>query len=198
MSFLRVGQGINNYLWSRVSRLPLDSLVPRLYFLHMVPITNPSTCDTPMTASWIILSLVRRLDFVHGQSAWERGCLPTRLAWTQLLIRQRLGQKCLSGVCALAWPITRGSHLYVPCRSICDRNQNRIKRSKHFLRANQGIKGTSKLRKSRIKNARLQFDLWPVKNQVIKGLRRADQATKHTFCRSKILIPVANTSTGDI
>ena len=79
---------------------------------------------------------------------------------------------------------TRGSHLYVTCWSVCDRDQdfwssksvldrligpsedqNRIKRSKHFLRADQGIKGASELRKSRIKNAWLQSNLWPVNDR---------------------------------
>ena len=59
----------------------------------------------------------------------------------------------LFGLCTTG---TRGSHLYVPYRNVCDRDQNRIKRSKHFLRADQGIKGTSELRKSG-KNVWLQF-----------------------------------------
>jgi len=67
------------------------------------------------------------------------------------------------------------------------------KLKKPFLKVNQGIKVTSRLRISKIKNAWFQFNHWPVK---IK--RSREGAIKHTFCRSKILILVANTSIGDI
>ena len=85
--------------------------------------------------------------------------------------------------------VTRGSHLYVPCRSVCNRNQNRIKRSKHSLRANQGIKGASKLWKSRIRNAWLQFDLWPIKNQAIKGSQKGRSSDQAHFLPIKNLDP---------
>ena len=86
--------------------------------------------------------------------------------------------------------------------SICDQDQNWIKQSKIFLRADQWIKITSKLQKYakiKIKNAQIQFDLWPIKTQAIKTPWLWDnQGIKHTFCQSKILILVTNTSTGDI
>ena len=50
------------------------------------------------------------------------------------------------------------------------------------------------LRTVKSKN-QLQFDLWPIK---IKLPRAFEGMIKHTFCRSKILITVANASTGDI
>ena len=62
----------------------------------------------------------------------------------------------------------------IMCRvasSICDQDQNWIKQSKIFLRADQWIKITSKLQKYakiKIKNAQIQFDLWPIKTQAIK------------------------------
>ena len=37
----------------------------------------------------------------------------------------------------------RGRHIDVACRSVCDRDQNRIKRSSFFLGADQGIKVNS-------------------------------------------------------
>ena len=40
------------------------------------------------------------------------------------------------------------TYTYVPCRNICNWDQNWVKRSKPFWRANQGIKVTSKLLKS--------------------------------------------------
>ena len=65
---------------------------------------------------------------------------------------------------------TRGSHLCVPCRSICDRDQERAGPIQPLTR----------------------------KNQAVKSFRKDDQAIKHIFCRSKILILVANASTGNI
>jgi len=38
---------------------------------------------------------------------------------------------------------SRGGHIDVACRSICNRDQNGIKRSMFFLGANQGIKTNS-------------------------------------------------------
>jgi len=50
------------------------------------------------------------------------------------------------------WPgkeITAGSsHIDVACRSVCDRDQNGIKRSTFFLAADQGIKTNSERLKS--------------------------------------------------
>ena len=47
---------------------------------------------------------------------------------------------------------SRGSHLYIPCRSICDWGHQAIK-------ATLGIKVISKLLKASIQDAGLQFDL---------------------------------------
>ena len=55
---------------------------------------------------------------------------------------------------------SRGSHLYVPCRSVCNRDQNWIKRSKPFLRADQAIKVTSELWKS--KDQERVAPIWPL------------------------------------
>ena len=49
---------------------------------------------------------------------------------------------------------------YVPCRSVCNQNQNWIKQSKPFWEADQGIKVTSKLLKSTDQELHLQFDFW--------------------------------------
>ena len=86
-----------------------------------------------------------------------------------------------------------GSHLYVQCRSGSKLIRNWIKQSKPFLRANQGIKTTLELWKPKDQECVAQIDLWPIK---IRSFRRDYQAIKHTFCRSKILIRVAITSTG--
>ena len=43
---------------------------------------------------------------------------------------------------------TRGSHIDVACRNVCDRDQNGIKRSTLFLGADQGIKMNSERLKS--------------------------------------------------
>ena len=43
---------------------------------------------------------------------------------------------------------TRGSHIDIACRSVCDRDQNGIKRSTFFLGADQGIKTSSERLKS--------------------------------------------------
>ena len=66
---------------------------------------------------------------------------------------------------------------------------------KSFLRADQGIKVASELQKSKNQERAVATDPWPIKNQAIKSFRRDDQAIRHTFCWSKILIPVANAST---
>lgn len=73
----------------------------------------------------------------------------------------------------------RGSHLYMS-RVEDLKNQNWIEQSKPFLRTDQGLKVTSKLQ--------IKFVFDPYENQAIK----------HTFCGSKILIPITNASTGDI
>ena len=43
---------------------------------------------------------------------------------------------------------TRGSHIHIACRSICDQDQNGIKRSTLFFGADQGIKLNSEQLKS--------------------------------------------------
>ena len=45
--------------------------------------------------------------------------------------------KGVKGVCVGG---ARGSHIHVACRSVCNRDQNGIKRSTFFFGANQGIK----------------------------------------------------------
>ena len=50
----------------------------------------------------------------------------------------------------------------------------------------------------KIKNSRLQFDLWPLKIKRLGASKGKDEATKHTFCRSKGLITVSNASTGNV
>ena len=73
----------------------------------------------------------------------------------------------------------KGSHLYVPCKSVCDQDQNWIKWSKPFLRANQRVKVAFEPQKSQDQNTWLEFDLWPIKNQAIKSFRKewwSDQA----------------------
>ena len=91
------------------------------------------------------------------------------------------------------WSLAMGSHLYVQCRSVGDRDQNWIK---CFWGADQGIKVTSKLLK--INNQECTAAMWPLTpgNQAIKSLRK--QMIKHTFCRSINLIAVANASTGNM
>ena len=102
----------------------------------------------------------------------------------------------------LAFPLfcifSKDNHLYVPCGSICDWDQNWIKRSKPFCRADQGAKVTSKLLK--INDQELTAAMWPftLENQAIRASKGNDQAIKHTFCQSKNLIAVTNASTGDI
>ena len=61
--------------------------------------------------------------------------------------------------------------------------------SKPFLRANHGIKVTSKLRKLQDQDCVLQF------GHKIRQSRGLDGMIKHTCCWSKILIPVTNSST---
>ena len=62
---------------------------------------------------------------------------------------------------------SRGSHLYVLCRSVCEWDQNWYTRSMPFLRADQGIKVTTELQ---------------TKNQAINS---NDQVIKHTFGNQK-------------
>ena len=92
---------------------------------------------------------------------------------------------------SICWSVcdSRGSHFCVLCRSVCDWDQNWIpKWSKPFWGANQGIKVTSELLKSTIKNTRLQCDLWPLQIKRSRASEGIDQVIKHTFCRSKNLI----------
>ena len=81
------------------------------------------------------------------------------------------------------------------CRSVCDWDQ---KWSKSFFRADQGIKVTFEPQKSKDQDVQLHFDLWPIKNQAIRTSEGNNQVIKRNFCKSKILILVANTSTDDI
>ena len=76
--------------------------------------------------------------------------LATKLRWILLLLKCYLiSSGCFTGAQRWKHLIARVSHLYVSCRSVCDRDQNWIKQSKPFLRVNQGIKVTSKLQKSK-------------------------------------------------
>ena len=76
----------------------------------------------------------------------------------------------------------RVSHLYVPCRSVCNWDQHWIKWSKPFWGVNQGIKVTSKLLKikgSRMQGCNLNFDPWKSSDQAIKDTFFADQKLDH-------------------
>ena len=72
-----------------------------------------------------------------------------------------------------------GSHLYVPCKSVCDQDQNWIKQSKPIWGADQGIKVTSKLLRSRICSCNLTFDPWKSSDQEPHNAN--DQVIKRTF-----------------
>ena len=85
-----------------------------------------------------------------------------------------------------------------------DRDQNGIKRLTPFLGADQGIKTNSERLISTdqctfldTKEAWLCFVLWTPLNQAIKSLEQSNQVIKDGFHRSRFLLPVANTSTGD-
>ena len=80
-------------------------------------------------------------------------------------------------------------------KSVCDRDQNWIKRSRSFLEANQEIKVTSKLLKSMDQEYVAAIRPLTLENQVV---RRVNQVIKRTFCWSNIMITVTNTSTGDM
>jgi len=78
--------------------------------------------------------------------------------------------------------MARGGHIDVACRSVCDQDQNGIKRSTFFLGADQGIKTNSERLKSSDQCTFyvLSFELlW---NQAIKSLgteRSSDQEPRN-------------------
>ena len=95
--------------------------------------------------------------------------------------------------------LTRGSHLYVPCRSVCDQNQNWIKRSKPFFGLIKvtsslvsrplirlGDLWTAKINGSRTQGYNLTSTLWKC-SRTSEG---NGQVIKHSFW-SKTLITVA-------
>ena len=80
-------------------------------------------------------------------------------------------------------PTHRGcvaSHLYVPCRSVCDQDQNWIKQSKPLFESrsrDQGNLWTAKIKGSRMRGCNLTFD--PLKSRQSRASEGNDQATKH-------------------
>ena len=80
---------------------------------------------------------------------------------------------------------TRGSHLYVLCRSVWNCDQNWIKWSKPFWGADQGIKVTSEMLK--INNQECTAVMWPLTpgNQAIKSLRREQLSDQAHFVDQK-------------
>ena len=69
------------------------------------------------------------------------------------------------------------------------RDQNWTKRSKPFSGGRSMDQGDIRTaEKTTNKNARLQFDLWPLEIKRSRASEGNDQAIKHTFCRSKNLI----------
>ena len=105
-------------------------------------------------------------------------------SFSQQCIQCRLGHsKAVSHSSGVAYDqITRSSHLYVLCRSICSQDQNWIKQSKPFWGADQWIKVTSELLKidNQEQGCNLTFDPWKSSDQEPqKGM------IKDTFCRSK-------------
>jgi len=104
--------------------------------------------------------------------------------------------------------LSRGSHIDVAWRSVCDLDQNVIKRSAFFLGAHQGIKTNSERLKSTITHF-LRYlagvgTFCPLNSRRIKGSRASewsDQAIKRSrtiFTDHRFLIPLANASTGDV
>ena len=94
---------------------------------------------------------------------------------------------------ATSWKhqMARGSHFYVPCRSICNWDQNWIKWPKPFWGTDQGIKVTSKLLKinNQEHGCNLTFDLWKSSDQEPQEGWSSNQAH---FLPIKSLIVVAN------
>ena len=75
--------------------------------------------------------------------------------------------------------VVQGVVTYVSCRSICERDPNWIKRSKPFVRADQGIKLTSKLQKST--DQECTAAIW-----LLAHWKSSDQELqKHTFAEQK-------------
>ena len=105
------------------------------------------------------------------------------LSWSRCDIPSHLDHE------GIYWSVcdSRGNHLHVPCRSVCDRDQNWIKRSKPFWGADQGIKVTSKLLK--INNQERTTAMWPLtlENQAIKSLRREQSSDQPHFLPIKKL-----------
>jgi len=88
---------------------------------------------------------------------------------------------------------TRGSHTHVACRSVCDWDQNGIKRSTSLLGADQGIKinserltSTDQCTFSDTKEVWLHFCPW---NQAIKSLGTEQSSDQGRFSPIKILDP---------
>ena len=94
--------------------------------------------------------------------------------------------------------ISRGSHLYVTCRSICDRDQNWIKQTiKALFGGRSRHQGDLRTPKNRwIKNVWLQLDLRTLKIKQSRASEGNNQA--HFLLIKKNLILVTETSTGDI
>ena len=128
--------------------------------------------DHPFWSSW-------SLDFFTGErlnwscASFDYRSLKVTLVCTSLAPRP-LSEKWRS--LGHTW----GSHLYVLCRSVCDQDQNWIKRSKPFLRADQGIKTTSKLQKSKDQcDYSLTFD--PLNIKQSRASEGNNQMIKHNF-----------------
>jgi len=97
--------------------------------------------------------------------------------------------------------------LDVACRSVCDRDQNGIKRSTLFLGADQGsMTNSERLNYINRSTHFLRYlggvaRFCPLDSPRIEQSRASewsDQAIKDDFHRSRFLIPVTNASTGDM
>jgi len=96
---------------------------------------------------------------------------------------------------------TRGSHIDAACRSVCNRDQNRIKRSTFFS-------GTDQFRATNVNWSTYFFrylggvaTFCPLNSCRIKRSRASewsDQAIKDDFHLLRFLILVTNASTGDV
>ena len=90
-----------------------------------------------------------------------------------------------SGTHAVLLWMSSGSHLYVPCISVCERDQIESSDQLRFLEPIKGSRWPPNCENQQIKNTWLQFDLWPIKNQAIKRFGREWSSKQACFMMIK-------------
>ena len=173
--------------------------VPGLCIQTVSSISIEALLHICLQSNWNIFTLLLPItkplcpEFPDYVLIWGTVCVKLLRVWKEATFCHSNPQKheefCLAGTIVLQEVVTYTSCVEVFAIGIKIESSDQV-----TFGANQGDLWTPKINGSRTHSCNLTLD--PLKIKRSRASEGNDQAIKHTFCRSKTLIPAANTRIG--